>query len=255
MHRGRPCCGVSLGECGECGADRDTLFQVSTIGALMEGDYRGHVTFGELKGHGDFGIGTFEALDGEMVAVDGRYWQVTADGCVHPVTDGMETPFAAVTFFEPDIAFTIPRAENYSDFSRQVREALPSENMTYAVRVRGEFLRVLARSVPRQGEPYPRLADAVKNQSVFPINGTRGVAAGFYVPEYAGALNVPGFHLHYIADDGTRGGHVLDLSAEGVTVELDETPRFCLILGGDGGDGGKIPPPVRGEVERIEKSG
>lgn len=240
---------------GSEGVDRETLFQVSTFGALMEGDYHGRVAFSELRKHGDFGIGTFDALDGEMVAIGGRYFQVTADGLVHPVADGMETPFATVTFFEPDIVFAVPRADNLSDFTRQVREVLPSENRIYAVRVRGEFLHVLARSVPRQEEPYPRLADVVKNQSVFSFNGTRGVAAGFYMPEYASGLNVPGFHLHYITDDRMGGGHVLDLSAEGVTVELDETPRFTVVPGGDGGRGKQISPPVRGELERIEKSG
>ena len=47
----------------------DTLTPVSTIDAILNGLYDGIITYGELKEWGDFGIGTFEGLDGEMVAL------------------------------------------------------------------------------------------------------------------------------------------------------------------------------------------
>src|ERR1700689_4338832 len=53
-----------------------TLFQVSTSGALVEGISQGVVTVGELKRHGDLGLGTFADLDGEMVIADGGFWRV-----------------------------------------------------------------------------------------------------------------------------------------------------------------------------------
>ena len=48
--------------------DDDTVFQTSTISALLDGAYEGDVTFGELARHGDFGLGTLQQLDGEMIA-------------------------------------------------------------------------------------------------------------------------------------------------------------------------------------------
>src|SRR3712207_8423939 len=56
-----------------------TLFQTSTIEALLDGNYEGDVTFAELEDRGDFGLGTFDALDGEMIALDGDFYQVRAD--------------------------------------------------------------------------------------------------------------------------------------------------------------------------------
>jgi acetolactate decarboxylase len=53
---------------------RDTLFQVSTIDALLAGAYDGDITFKELGKHGDFGLGTFQSLDGEMVELDGSFY-------------------------------------------------------------------------------------------------------------------------------------------------------------------------------------
>ena len=76
------------------------LYQVSTLQALMQGAYDGVVTFGELRRHGDTGIGTFQSLDGEMVMLDGRAYQVRSDGNILPVPHGQLTPFATVAFFK-----------------------------------------------------------------------------------------------------------------------------------------------------------
>ena len=65
----------------------NTLYQVSTSTALVEGIYQGAVRVGTLREHGDLGLGTFENLDGEMVMVDGRVFQVRADGSVHECDD------------------------------------------------------------------------------------------------------------------------------------------------------------------------
>ena len=56
---------------GPCLAqDDDVLFQVSTIDALMQGVFDGFYSFNDLMAQGDLGIGTFDALEGEMVALD-----------------------------------------------------------------------------------------------------------------------------------------------------------------------------------------
>jgi alpha-acetolactate decarboxylase len=83
------------------GLDHATLFQVSTTGALVQGVYKGAVTIGELKNHGDFGLGTFEGLDGEMVALDGKFYQVHSDGRITEPPDAAPVPFACVTNFHP----------------------------------------------------------------------------------------------------------------------------------------------------------
>lgn len=235
--------------------DRDVLFQVSTIGALMEGNYRGVIPFGEIKKHGDFGIGTFDGLDGEMIAVNGEYFQVTADGAVLPVSDWTLTPYATVTFFETDYSFFLSRADNFSDFSRQVELLLPSKDQIYAIRIPGKYPYICARSVPRQEEPYPRLVDAARNQSVFVLEGTRGTMAGLWFPAAFDGLNVPGFHIHYISDDRKAGGHVLDFSLENATIEIDATPRFLVTLTPEGGNTSGLSGPNSWELAGVEQGG
>ena len=66
------------------------LYMSSPINALLEGFYRDDVTIATLRDKGDFGIGTFNNLDGELIALDGRYFQLDLDGNARPVDHGKQ---------------------------------------------------------------------------------------------------------------------------------------------------------------------
>jgi len=91
----------------------DVVFQSSTINTLLKGIYDGDVTFGELKRNGDFGLGTFNALDGEMIGLAGTFYQIKADGVAYPVEDSVKTPFAGVSFFAPDDTLELDTADSF----------------------------------------------------------------------------------------------------------------------------------------------
>src|SRR5688500_17917515 len=99
--------------------DYATLFQVSTSTALVEGVYGGVVTIGELKRHGSFGLGTFDSLDGEMVALDGHFYQVLGNGSVREARDDTRAPFAVVTEFHAEHEFVIDRVKSFDDLTTQ----------------------------------------------------------------------------------------------------------------------------------------
>jgi acetolactate decarboxylase len=222
---------TGLSKSTEAAQDRDTLYQVSTIDALMQGVYEGVQPFSEVKKHGDFGIGTFDALDGEMIAVDGKFYQARYDGSVNLVDNAMTTPLAMVTFFERDMVLRTDRPMNFSEFSSEISAKLPSRNMIYAVRIDGTFPVMKVRSIPRQQKPYPALVDAARNQSVYTYLNATGTVAGLYMPSFFKGLNVEGFHLHFISADKKTGGHILDMTLRsGTTAELDITPRFDISL-------------------------
>lgn len=210
--------------------NRESLYQVSTIDSLMQGAYEGSISIGELKRFGDFGIATLDNLDGEMVALDGAFYQVKADGEIILLDDDMTVPFGSVTHFDTDREILIPGAGNFSEFSARAESALPSGNLFYAVKIHGFFPYMKTRSIPAQEKPYPRLVDASANQSVFELRNTTGTVAGFFTPDLARGLNIPGFHLHYLTDDRTGGGHILDLSLVNASMELDETSGFAMAL-------------------------
>lgn len=212
----------------------DILYQVSTIDALMEGSFDGFRSVGDLKQHGDFGTGTFDRLDGELVAVDGRYMQVLSDGSVHEASDSDTVPFATVTFFEPDVCTGPIEAHNVSGLVAYLNSHVPSANQFHAIRLSGFFPHVRVRVPARQSPPYPRFAVALENQSVFEFNNTPGRIVGFYVPDYMKGLNIPGYHLHFISDDFLKGGHIIDIAVNGTPAEIDYTNELFISLPTDG---------------------
>lgn len=196
----------------------------------MEGIYDGDVTFKELKQHGDFGIGTFNQLDGEMIGFDNNFYQVKIDGIAYKVDDSQKTPFAVVTFFEPDKTVFLDGNLNFQQLTEYLDTLIPTKNIFYAIKIDGNFKYMKTRSVPKQGKPYQKLADAVKYQSVFEFNSTKGTIIGFRTPEYANGINVPGYHLHFITEDKKAGGHVLDLITDKNNIEIDYTSNFYMDL-------------------------
>ncbi len=236
-------------------ADRDTLYQVSTIDALMQGVFDGVVTVGEVRRQGDFGIGTFHALDGEMIVLDGTVYQAKADGTLSIAPENQTTPLATVTWFDEDFENITEMPMNLSAFSRTMEERLPTANMVYAVRFNGTFPQVKVRAIPAQEKPYPTLTEAAQNQSVFVYNESSGTVIGFYTPVFFKGLNVPGYHLHYISTDRSRGGHVLDLEVPaGTVVRYDITPGFSMALPTSGDfTGADLSKDLSADLARVEK--
>lgn len=225
------CLALVLSGCATNGSIRDTLYQISTINALLDGVYQGSETCGDLLARGDFGIGTFDALDGEMAVVDGAMYRIRADGGVDRITDFDETtPFASITFFDVDKTIETREPLDYEGLKALMDSQLSSPNYFYAVRVRGKFDYVKTRSVPRQKAPYPKLLSIAATQPIFEFNDEPGVLIGFYCPEYVEGVNVPGWHLHFLTDDRAGGGHLLECRFRRARIDLDETRGFTMNL-------------------------
>ena len=235
--------------------DRETLYQVSTIDALMLGVFDGVQPLAELKRHGDFWIGTFDALEGEMIVLDGVVYQAKADGRIYRVSDDITTPLATVTYFDRDYSVTTGTTMNFSVFSSTMSRQLPSQNIIYAVRIHGTFPFMKVRAIPAQHKPYPTLAEAAKNQSVYSYTDATGSVVGFYTPVFFRGLNVEGYHLHFISDNRQTGGHILDFTVPlNTTVEYDITPEFEMVLPTSGAfTGVDLSQDLSGELVKVEK--
>lgn len=208
----------------------DTLFQVSTLGALTVGGYDGSVKYGRLARNGDFGLGTFDKLDGEMVAFDGKFYQITADGVARSVDPQMTTPYAAVTFFEPDKVVVLNRPMTCQALFAYIDKLRSSANRLYAVKLSGTWALLKTRSVAAQTHPFPPLSKAIAEQSVFNLAQVNATLAGFWMPPYMAQVNSPGYHFHALTDDKMTGGHVLDCRSTRVRIELDAIEAFMMVL-------------------------
>lgn len=221
---------VSVLGCSRSPVERDVLYQVSTINALLEGVYDGDLTFDELERHGDFGIGTFNDLDGEMIGLSGEFYQIKVDGKAYPAAGSMKTPFAVVTFFDADKTIKLIPGSDFEQLKMTIDESMPTENIFYAVKVEGTFQYMKVRSVPKQERPYPKLVEVVKDQAIYEYSDIEGTIVGFWCPEYAKGVNVSGYHFHFISKDKTVGGHILDCVLDKTTAEIDYTDKFTMVL-------------------------
>ena len=206
-----------------------SLFVSCPVEALMQGLYQARTTLEELTSRGDFGIGTVNHLDGELIIHKGETFRADSSGTIHSVPASTTTPFAAVTFFSPDTeeSFTSPvEQENFDTFLKQL---IPSENMVYAIRIQGSFSLIHARSVPAQQNGRP-LVEVTRSQSEFTFTDLSGTLIGFYTPEFIKSLVVPGFHLHFLSADKTVGGHLLGCAMDSGTVAIQHVPEISVGL-------------------------
>ena len=214
----------------EPGPDRDVIYQVAPIQSLSAGVYEGTYPFSRLKLHGDIGIGTFNALDGEMICLEGAFYRVGSEGRAVTVPDSALTPFAVVTFFDEDERFDKISAGSMTALCSELDKRLRSLNLFYVVRIDGLFDYIKIRSVPAQTKPYKPLLEAVKNQAVFEHRNVQGSLVGFRCPSYVEQVNVPGYHFHFITADRKVGGHVLELRFKGLDARVDKSSELSLVL-------------------------
>ena len=195
-----------------------TLFQVSTSAALVEGLYQGAVRVSRLLSHGDFGIGTFVDLDGEMVVLDGICYQISSTGTVDVVEGDRLVPYAVVARFTREFSGKFRQVSSFSDLVSVCDHFRDSNNVFYAFRVAGHFSLVKTRVM----KPVPEgtgLKAAASGQQEFLFEELDGNLVGVWSPSFAGSFSVPGFHFHFLSSDRQRGGHVLECKAIDVTVE------------------------------------
>jgi acetolactate decarboxylase len=211
------------------GVEHHTLYQVSTAGALVEGVYQGAVSVAMVREHGDFGLGTFADLDGEMVVLDGHVFRVSSDGDVREVTDDVTTPFAVVTRFGDPGSRVVGAVDALATLIAAIDTMRDSANVFFAVRVDGHFDAVHVRAACRTAPGVP-LAVATEHQAEFELVAVDGTMVGFWSPPYASGVEVAGYHLHFLTADRTAGGHVLDCRGRDLRVRVQEEADVHLAL-------------------------
>ncbi len=206
-----------------------TLFQVSTSGALVQGIYERAVSSSFLLNYGDFGLGTFDNLDGEMVVLDGSIYQVRSDGTVSKIVDDTGTPFAVVVHFLADQDQTIENAPTFEELTKLCDQYRDSENLFYAFRIDGHFEQVRTRAMKATLDGLP-LAKAAAIQPEFDFRDIDGTLVGLWSPQFSSALNVAGYHFHFLSEDRTKGGHLLQCNGRDLRIRVERLNDFHLSL-------------------------
>lgn len=206
----------------------NNLYQYSTMGALVGGMFEGTFKLSDVLSTGNYGIGTMDGLNGELIVLDGTPYLIESTGKVRIVSPDETTPFASMMDFNPTKTLTFKGSLNKEQLDEEILKAMQGMNYFHAVKITGKFKLIKARSVKKQQQPYPKLVEAVKEQGYFDIQDTEGTLFGFYTPHFIMGIGVGGYHVHYLSDDGKQGGHVFDYEIENVKVEMALQEDFIL---------------------------
>lgn len=212
---------------------RDMINQVSLLQGLTFGDYNGSIPVSRLKELGDTGIGTFDALNGELIMLEGTVYRAGYDGLIETVDDEETVPFANVTFFDKDEEVKLSGIDSVNTLKTELDNIVDEigKNRFYMIKAEGTFNEMHVRSELAQQEPYEPLAKVLEtDQTFFDYENIKGTVVGLYCPEYMNDINAVGWHFHFVSDDRTTGGHVLDLSADELDVSIDRTDFFSMAL-------------------------
>jgi len=233
-------------------AEAHRAFQTSTVSALLDGAYEGDVSFAELAGNGDLGLGTLNGCDGEMIAIDGRFLRADVDGRVEEVAPEAKTPFAVLTHFQHRHRLDLPAGASFDAMCAEIDERVGHPEVVHALRIDGHFERVHCRSVPKQSKPYRPLAEVLGEQSVFDFSDIAGTLLGFRFPDIGLGVGIAGYHLHFISDDRARGGHVLDCRAgsQPLRAAVDDLADLYVETPPGVAIGGKVD---QGAVDSLER--
>lgn len=206
-----------------------TLFQTSISSALVQGVYKGCTTIASIKTQGDFGLGTYDALNGEGLMLDGRVFQALSDGRVVEPDDSSKVPFWVSTRFVSDRTSKLGMMSSWEELCSQITKLRLSDNLFYAIRIDGIFDKIFYR-VACKSLSGTDLVSATNQQAEFKLNDVKGTLLGFWSPDYAKSFNIPGYHLHFLSSDHQYAGHVLDICGQNLQLQIMDINKMIITI-------------------------
>lgn len=199
----------------------DQVFHYSVLDAMRNGVYLGDLTVEDSAKRGDFGLGTFNNLDGEMIAVDGTVYRIAPDGAVKPAEPDRKIPFGAFTFFKEDAQLELTVSGGFEDLQQALIAKLATRNAPHAVRIRGTFPEMVVGGANRVGDgDRTPLADLMKSRPQYSGKAIPGTIVAFYYPTYVGGVDLSPFHMHFLSDDKRVGGHIMSLRLDNTALQV-----------------------------------
>lgn len=198
-----------------------TVYQTSPISALLKGFANDSFTVFDIKKHGDFGLGTFNEVDGEMIILDRIVYRADYTGKISIPNNSWKSPFVTEIYFHADTTITLKDTLSFSSLENFINKILPSKNIICAIKIEGLFKNVQYRSEKKQTAAYSNLGEVLKHQFVYNMTNIKGTMVGFYYPNYLKDVNAAGYHFHFLSFDKKSGGHVLNLTTKNIKIQIE----------------------------------
>ncbi|MBQ8092778.1 MAG: acetolactate decarboxylase [Clostridia bacterium] len=236
---------------------QNRMYQVSTLQALALGYSKAVIKAGDLLQEGDTGLGTFEDVNGEMIVMDGQCYRADQDGCVTVVAPETGVPFAAVARLNGEQQFSLNNMPDIAtvrtELTRKIEERFGLNSM-HVVKIDGTFEKVDARSEAPYRSHHVTLKEVLgQNQKAFIFENIRGSLVGVYFPDYMDGINMPGWHLHFLSEDRTKGGHVFDVCIQSGLAKVDKISNIVIELPKDAAfDTYSLKQDLQEEIKSVE---
>lgn len=209
----------------------DMIFHYSILKALDNGVLEGNMKVSELKQHGDFGLGTFNKLNGEMIVLDHIVYRLSPEGQIIQADDKALIPYSIITFYHQDDTLSLSGKIDYPALKAYIDRRVPSRNLFYAFRISGNFEYIKCGGANKQEKPYDKsLVQMLADRPVYEGRNIKGTLVGFWCPEYIGDINTAGFHLHFLSDDHTIGGHLMEFTSQSLEIGYDVKSTYKIFL-------------------------
>jgi acetolactate decarboxylase len=72
--------------------------------------------------------------------------------------------------------------------------------------------------------------EAAHAQSEFSFTDLDGTLVGLWSPGFSSAFSVAGYHFHFLSSDRRHGGHLLDVEADALALQVEALTQFHLVL-------------------------
>ncbi len=205
------------------------LYTFGHASAFIGGLYDAHIAYGEIKPYGNFGLGAPDKLDGEIVIFDNKFYQTQSSGKTSEVKDIEQTPFVIINNFKSDKSIKKAGTLTKDQLFRLLDSVLTKKNGIYAIHIRAKFITVKTRAFPKiTQKPYQPMAQLLSLQQFFNFENLEGDLIGYRLPSYMEGANISGYHFHFLSDDKSKGGHIIDLTMNDITIEIDELDGFSI---------------------------
>lgn len=205
------------------------LFTAGVASGLMGGLFEGFYPVDKLLQQGDFGLGAPDKIDGELIVLNGAAYQTTATGATKALPANHLVSFAMVHPFVAKRRLRAAAVISKSMFYTMLDTLMPQKNAMYAIHIKGKFKYLKTRAFPPVTHPpYPTLASMLPLQRFFEFENISGDLVGYRLPAYMDNTNISGYHFHFLSDDKKHGGHIVDLTLSGVTIEIDQLESYIV---------------------------
>ena len=205
------------------------LFSAGYAAGFIGGLYDAFYPYKNLWQHGDFGLGAPDKVDGEIIMLHGKLYQSRATGTTTLMSGAGKTPYALVCFFKAQKAYRPGKQLTKAALFHYLDSVLTNQNGMYAIHIKGKFSYVKTRAFPPvQQKPYLPLAAMLDKQHFFEFHAITGDLVGYKLPAFLEGQLISGYHFHFLSDAKDKGGHLIDLVADDIVIEVDKLNSYTI---------------------------